>query len=324
MNTEIKLSKRKDNGIYMVAYDGRRISTGERAKSRALVAAKKIIRHGGRRPEKPSGRTLSHALDHTYETVWRHQKGEVGARQRYLAIRDKCGSVPLEEINYAWLLGYVEACKGNSGATINRKLSVISRALKEAQKLEWIHVVPPLPRAREAKGKLRWITKEEQTALKAACPSVFSNPSDADAMADLVDVLCYSGARISELLRALDQRTWSEDRLTFLDTKNSTDRSIPLPPSIASKLSGLALFTHGMNKDGLIRRFTRLRNHVGMRDVSLHTLRHTCASRLVQGGEDLCRVKTWMGHSAVVTTERYAHLAPSSLNSGMAAMEKYL
>lgn len=41
-----------------------------------------------------------------------------------------------------------------------------------------------------------------------------------------------------------------------------------------------------------------------------HVLRETFASLLVQAGEDVYRVRDWLGHSSVAVTERYAHLAP--------------
>jgi integrase len=54
-------------------------------------------------------------------------------------------------------------------------------------------------------------------------------------------------------------------------------------------------------------------DHLGMPDVVLYTMRHTCASRLVQRGADLFRVSKWMGHTNVKTTQRYAHLVPNNL-----------
>ena len=46
----MKLSKRKNNGIWMVTVDGRRVSTGERDKARAKRAARIILDSGGMRP----------------------------------------------------------------------------------------------------------------------------------------------------------------------------------------------------------------------------------------------------------------------------------
>ena len=45
-------------------------------------------------------------------------------------------------------------------------------------------------------------------------------------------------------------------------------------------------------------------------DVTLHTLRHTFASRLVQAGRPLYNIQKLLGHKNSSMTERYAHLAP--------------
>ncbi len=41
-----------------------------------------------------------------------------------------------------------------------------------------------------------------------------------------------------------------------------------------------------------------------------HRLRHTCATLLVERGVHLRVVQRILGHSTVVMTERYAHVAP--------------
>ena len=57
-------------------------------------------------------------------------------------------------------------------------------------------------------------------------------------------------------------------------------------------------------------------------DVSLHTLRHTFISRLVQAGRPLPEVAALAGHRAITMTMRYAHLAPSHLRAGIQALEQ--
>lgn len=48
-----------------------------------------------------------------------------------------------------------------------------------------------------------------------------------------------------------------------------------------------------------------------------HSLRHTCASWLVQRGISLPIVQAILGHRDVRVTQRYAHLAPDVMTSAM-------
>jgi site-specific recombinase XerD len=54
----------------------------------------------------------------------------------------------------------------------------------------------------------------------------------------------------------------------------------------------------------------------------IHSLRHTCASRLVIAGIDLYVVKEWLGHSSIQITERYAHLNPAKLVQAVEVLEE--
>ena len=56
--------------------------------------------------------------------------------------------------------------------------------------------------------------------------------------------------------------------------------------------------------------------------VSLHTLRHTFISRLVQAGRPLSEVAALAGHRDIKMTLRYAHLAPSHLRAGIQVLEQ--
>ncbi len=80
----------------------------------------------------------------------------------------------------------------------------------------------------------------------------------------------------------------------------------------------------GCHSEGYDAGWGRVRERAGIeRRVRLHDLRHTCASHLVMGTwtpkpwrlED---ARDWLGHGAISTTERYAHLAPDRLH-GLAA-----
>jgi site-specific recombinase XerD len=53
-----------------------------------------------------------------------------------------------------------------------------------------------------------------------------------------------------------------------------------------------------------------------------HSLRHTHASRLLESGADIYRVKELLGHANVTTTERYSHVTADRLRSAIKDMER--
>lgn len=58
--------------------------------------------------------------------------------------------------------------------------------------------------------------------------------------------------------------------------------------------------------------------------IVFHSLRHTFASWLVQDGENLYSVMELMGHSTLLMTERYSHLAEDNLKAAVKNFEKNL
>lgn len=222
---------------------------------------------------------------------------------------------------------HLATVRGVGGSTINRHLSSISAAAKVARSLRKITEIPEMPWQREGQGRIRWYSEYEMKALVNAV-TLWGLPD----YAHLFTFLAETGARLGEAERLLWEDVTLKGRpsVSFWETKNGESRTVPLTSPATKALQALqeahcALRGPFMwlDRGNLRRTWERLRGHLEWMDdqTVVHTFRHTCASRLVQAGVDLMRVKTWMGHKTLATTMRYAHLAPKHLDDALMALE---
>lgn len=311
----MKLTKRGDVWIVDIYVDGRRIrkSTGETDKGKAQKIALGLA-SGLRTAAGECEWTLYDALMDCYDRIWVHQKSSVHVFKRIMKLQRDYPAwalARLDTLNYQEFdrLGKEMEHRGSKGTTVNRFFALISKACSEAVRLEKIERRPEFPYRKESKGKLRYITKAEEAALLNKCWDLWSY-DEAGQMRSLIVVLLDSGCRLSEILKT--PKIGGLDQVTLHDTKNGLSRSVPLTKRAQDALPCCPNWTANQ----AIGRFSRLRDACNFPDVSLHTLRHTCASRLVQAGMDLYRVKEWLGHSSITVTQRYAHLSPTHLTEG--------
>lgn len=193
---------------------------------------------------------------------------------------------------------------GLSPKTVNRKLAKLSKCLDFAYKEGAIGAVPPIGFFKEGAGRIRFLTQREQDNILA---------SMTDPHRWFCIFLVETGCRVGEALK-LKPRDVDNGAVTFWDTKNDTSRTIPLTKLATHSLK--KMWPGDINYDKFHADWTQAVDLAGLSDdpqVVPHVLRHTCASRLVQSGVDLRRVKDWMGHKDIKTTLKYAHLAPHDL-----------
>ncbi len=68
--------------------------------------------------------------------------------------------------------------------------------------------------------------------------------------------------------------------------------------------------------------WARFGREAGVKNLKIHDLRHTFASRLLRQVKDLRIVQRALGHSGIATTTRYSHVLQEQIAEGMAAAER--
>ena len=196
-------------------------------------------------------------------------------------------------------------------------------------------VRPPKPPRRLPKA----ITLQEIESLLAAAGP---DPLDLNAVANdpirvrdraILELLYATGARVSEVV-ALDVDDGIDPTLIRLFGKGSKERVVPVGSFAQRALStylvrvrpGLATLGKGTPALFLNQRGSRLsrqsiwqiiadaaeRAKLGV-EVSPHTLRHSFATHLLEGGADVRVVQELLGHSSVATTQIYTLITVDAL-----------
>lgn len=158
----------------------------------------------------------------------------------------------------------------------------------------------------------------------------------------MLELLIASGARISELARlCLNDFDCSHKVLRLLG-KGSKERIVPLynkafdsfdiyvrqarpvllEKAHCSQSDTTRLFISGrgrpMDAAALRRRFDLLVRKAGLPSgITPHTMRHTYATELLEGGADLRSVQELLGHSSLSTTQIYTHVSPERLRTAI-------
>ncbi len=218
-------------------------------------------------------------------------------------------------------------------ATFNRHKAVISKAYKIGMQNSHVSTNPArfVPQRKESIGRIRFLTEDEETRLRAAIME--HRPH----CIHQLDVALNTGMRKGEQFTVTwPQVDFKHEFIHLEQTKNGSSRYVQLNETVLASLEALraehkarkldfdTLFFDRRNDSIKDPRewFANACDEAKVKGVTWHTLRHTFASRLVMAGVDLKTVQELMGHKTIAMTARYAHLAPGHLKDAVNRLAK--
>jgi len=258
--------------------------------------------------------------------------------ERYLNWLEDAGKTDLGEVVSTDLEDYVADLRRGSGGRKGLAAASASRALVVARGLHKFAVSEGVVAADVAAGvsppklgeKLPdTLTIDEVGMLLDACPT--ETPTQLRDKA-LLEVLYATGARISEVL-ALVVDDIAETR-DFIKVTGKGDKQRIVPVGGAAQRALEAYLVRGrpalskgkshavfLNKRGsaLSRQSSwaiikDAASRAGIeKEISPHTMRHSFATHLLEGGADVRTVQELLGHASVTTTQIYTHVTPENL-----------
>ena len=144
----------------------------------------------------------------------------------------------------------------------------------------------------------------------------------------MLELMYAAGLRVSELLSLKISNLMPEMKYVRILGKGQRERVVPMGseavrwvqryrreirPLLANPLSDEVLFLNlrgkGLSRMGFWKILKKYVDMTGIRTpVSPHTLRHSFATHLLEGGADLRAVQEMLGHADISTTQIYTHV----------------
>ena len=273
--------------------------------------------------------SMKEAMKLTHEMRWKGKACETNAMGYCKQVVEFYGSgFPIAKVDAqsAMRMQAFFRQKGNSNGTINWKHSCLSSLLKCSELMGHIKLSPRLPEKLPiAPPKDRVITPREQDAFVAYFQAIME-PEAADLFTFLVNV----GCRFSEAERMQSGEIDLKRRsVYFPKCKNGKPRTVPLTgqalSSVESRISPVKkyrVFSHTYRQYKYL--FAKAKGALGLeydKQLSIHTLRHTCASRLAAKGVSLPAIQAWGGWSSLGAIQKYLHLDITGLEMARRALE---
>jgi len=225
------------------------------------------------------------------------------------------GDVLLNQLSVSDIQLYVQG-RGNKAGTVAREINTINAMLSHARNMGMNVPEMTLKRPTVDDARLRWLDESQRDLLIGACDEQISG---------LVTFLFFTGCRLGEAF----SMTWDDvvDERAFFRTrkgrsKKTRTRAVPLVAealnAIGERGDGLVFRTSTgtqWERTAFYKHFNPACYRAGIDDFRPHDCRHTFASHLIQRGASLRAVADLLGHTSLSMVMRYAHLAPSHLES---------
>jgi site-specific recombinase XerD len=228
-------------------------------------------------------------------------------------------------------LDHLEHDRHNKVTTRNGRLAAIHSlfaylALHHPDHAGTIQRVLAIPAKRTQRNLVTYLTDHEADTLLGTCDQTrWSGRRDHTMFA----LAIQTGLRISELagLTCSDVTLGTGANVHTIG-KGRKERRTPLIPPTRALLKAWLRERGGTPTDPLFptttsRRLSpdaiehRLAHHLNLatktcpslrtKNVTMHTLRHTCAMRLLHAGNDITIIALWLGHEQITTTNIYLH-----------------
>lgn len=335
----MRLTKRNNspNWFLEVQYKGKKYvrSTKTDHKPTAKKIAEDLYRQI--QLESISGRAKHITFKQAAERYFKPRKdspsasGLKGTMNAVLRIVD--GSILLSNITGKHLIDFVEhrRIEGRKPQTIKHGVQFISAVMKQAKREGYTIADVEFPTISVKATRLRYLSLEEEKRLLKeldpnrtgkGIPEQHKRPSlilkELQDNYDLVVMLLDTGARYGEIAKLKWEQIDLENRTIRLWRSKVSNESIlfmtkrvhhVLSRRLKNRTSEYLLTNRtngprGSAVKGIRNAYKRARLH----DCTIHTLRHTHASRLVQNGLSIYEVRSVLGHTDIKTTMRYAHL----------------
>lgn len=298
--------------FYPDGRSGRRVrKRGFKTRLDALAWARRFEKKGS-----GSGRRLSDLVRYWHEHHGCTLKDADQRLKRLQNIVSRLGDPFVVDITSSdWVEHRTERLKQVKPSTVNHEQRYLQAVFAECVRLGAIQVNPiaNVRRLKEQHHEMMFLTLEECQQLLNECEASTNNHTWC------VAAICLAtGARWGEA-ENLTRSGWLPGKVVFMDTKAGTDRAVPISQELQEEIEPRLRPGRGRLFYSCRSAFRSAYKRCGFDTPQqlTHILRHTFASHYMMNGGDLLTLQRILGHGSISMTMRYAHLAPSFLDSAV-------